>query len=835
LVEINFIYQKSQGVIMTYKKKWSNIRIAVLLFLILIFAFPLLAQDSSNWQIVVEQELAVDEAIKGAIEDLKKTGIEFGLKMEVIARGREITVNSILVGSPERNTLTKELFAEGKIELQGVKEPQGFEISTARLRGKKLLVVSGGSILGEVYGLFWLWDRLKVFRNIPDLNVIRLPELKIRFGGGGTKEAMRNALRYGVTWVSGGTSVNHLLPWDVEPERTTNEKNREEMRELIEYAHKLHLKFFVYEDEFSCHPTLLAKYGATLSPEDPAFWDAVQAKYRLLLNTMPEIDGIRIRTGELTRVGGNYIPFDVMHDGECCDWSLAKRYRTFVKKMYNVVVGEFGKIYFHRTWVTSAYEQHSMADVYKDIFTDDIPVKDLYLSPYLSTTDRYFHQPYNPTFNLTPHNMVVLLATLDYHSHSGVKTFATFPGQYFQAGLETILSPENSNVKGANYGTPNRPADEDWNTATVTAYSIYRLTWDHKENIKQIAKDFAAMHFGQKAAEAMAEIYLLSPNAYKYGLYIEPVSYGDFRSLQQLRLTTFPAKGLPRLDNGRKHMEFLHKLYLRCRPWLTETILYLDHGLSVADTMVEKFKGVKKYITDQTLAQEVENAINLTYWLIKSNNSYAKTFFAYFGYRDEPTNVNKRMLELNVADLKESMAKFENAPGFVYRLDGMEQLVINAGQVLEDLTAAEKKLASAPNDEEINTIISGLQKQYVSVLKKHEKEAVKLLSWQGRVDGRDLVKVKSDNMEIEHLRYDPIVEVTHKFYDTLPDEEFTVIPVDIQSRSFRPFVLEQPSKENDYTAVIYLSDYPEHGYSWWKFDLYYIPRSPKELGLETPW
>jgi len=62
-----------------------------------------------------------------------------------------------------------------------------------------------------------------------------------------------------------------------------------------------------------------------------------------------------------------------------------------------------------------------------------------------------------------------------------------------------------------------------------------------------------------------------------------------------------------------------------------------------------------------------------------------------------------------------------------------------------------------------------------------------------------------------------------------------VIPVDIQSRSFRPFVLEQPTKDNNYTAVIYLSDYPEHGYSWWKFDLYYIPKSPKELDLEIPW
>ncbi len=66
---------------------------------------------------------------------------------------------------------------------------------------------------------------------------------------------MRQALRYGATWVSGGFSVNELVPWSVEPERTHNAGNREKLTELVDYAHSLHLKFIVYEDEFSFHPT----------------------------------------------------------------------------------------------------------------------------------------------------------------------------------------------------------------------------------------------------------------------------------------------------------------------------------------------------------------------------------------------------------------------------------------------------------------------------------------------------------------------------------------------------------------------------------------------------
>ena len=77
--------------------------------------------------------------------------------------------------------------------------------------------------------------------------------------------------------------------------------------------------------------------------------------------------------------------------------------------------------------------------------------------------------------------------------------------------------------------------------------------------------------------------------------------------------------------------------------------------------------------------------------------------------------------------------------------------------------------------------------------------------------------------------------MNYSFLESLPNETVTVMPVDIESRSFRPFVLEQPRRENNYTAKIYLCDYPMVGYSWWKFDLYYILSAPEELGLKIPW
>ncbi|MEN8194432.1 MAG: hypothetical protein ABFS12_16545, partial [Bacteroidota bacterium] len=770
-------------------------------------------------------------AIQVAIDDLNKSGKAFEIEFVKTTNFEKKHTNSIIVGSPERNRIIKSFVEKEKINLENLNCEQGYEIITNSINGRREIIVSGGSVLGEAYGLFWILDRLRVTGSIPEINTKREPALKIRFSGGRSKTQMRQALRNGATWIWGSHSANKLVPWDAEPERTENIKNRKELKELIDYAHSLHLKYIVYEDEFSYHPTLLSEFGATLNPEDPAFWDAVQAKYRRLLEAMPEIDGIRQRTGEATRVGGNFKGFDVMHDGES-DWSLAKRYRTWVKKIYEVVVDEFDKIYYQRTWVTSSYEQHSMAEVYKEIFTDNIPVKNLYMSPYMSTTDRYFHQPYNPTFNQTPHNMIVLLSPLNYHGNNNCGILPTFPGTYYQGGLKTYLSVENSNCKGADFGSQ---TNEGWDTWALTAYTVYRLTWEPNMDVKKIAHDFAAIYFGIEAADDLSELLMLTPKIYKYGMYIEPAAHGQFASLTHLRLTTFPVKGLPNLDNGRKHIEFLYNIYLRCRPWIEETYLYLDHGLKLANEARDIAKKSATKIVNPEKKEMIQNNAEMTYRLVEVNNLYAKAIISYFQFRGSHSSEDKKLLVKYSKELNTAMQVFRKVPGFAYRLDGIEQLQDNINEALKDVEKAEEVLANAPDDDGIDKLIDDQQAKYKEVLEKYKDEAVKFVYWQGRVDGRDLFKVKEHEIEIEHLRYDAILETSEDFSTSLPDKEYTVVVKDIQSRSFGPFVLEQPSAENDFTVTLYLSDSPMHGYSWWKFELYYIPRSPEDLGLAVPW
>ncbi len=807
---------------------------AVAVLVSVIFCLRTFAEDVESkgkiWKIVLGDQVASDEAIKVAVSDLQTVGKEVGLQFELGKANSESPVDAILVGNAKENPGTANLLKQGKIGLQPLSDPQGYEIITLRQNGGRTMVVSGGSVIGDVYGIYWLIDRIRVNKEIPDINTKKEPLFKIRSTRSivTSKEDIRKAFRYTINVVYGENPLS-LIPWDSEPEKSENEKKRAAAKELIAYAHALHMQYFAFGTEFTYHPSLLKECGARLSPSDPAFWDVVQSKFRRLLQAMPELDGVVTFTGEEQMYWGNYQTFDPMHAGEDCDWSLEKRYRTFIKKIHNVVVGEFDKIYCHITWDCNPNEGHAQPEVYKRIFTTDVPTKNFYLMPSFTQNDRWWFQPYNPTFNVTPHNMLVQCETMDYHH--GAKVFPSFPGYYFQAGLQTAMIPDAFNLKGLGL---DMPYQDGWDTRNVTAYTVSRLAWECPQSIEALAEDFAAIYFGKAAAKQMAELYLLSPVAYKYGLYIEPVTYGQFTSLPQLRVATFPVMGYPVIDKGKEHISFLQRIYLRCKPWIAETNLYLDHGLQTIEQMNRLYQSTAPLIVDKKLAQDVSISLQVSKLLIKINGLYAKMIFAYFGYRENPIEERKQELQRVSSEIRATRADFVQTPGFDFNLYGIDQLLINVEQALADLKLAEQTLKKAPTPEMVETMIAAEQIKYVDLLKNQHKNAVKFFHWEGRVDGSDILKIKDKSVEVEHIRWDMVYFKDFEFFMPLPKKSVTVIPVDIDSRPLHPFILEQPSKENGFTVKVYLEDTPG-GAGWCKFDLYYIAKSPDALDLGNPW
>lgn len=802
---------------------------------------PRVGLAQSEWTIVAPPAMQADEAISVALGDLKETAGGMGIPIAVVDGSAPVSGRVIFLGDAAGNRVTSSVAADGAaVELAPPENPEGYRIEPLVQAGSPCLAVTSNGAIGTAYGLYWIRDRMLVHQEIPvDLRAFRKPAFPVRLGGawgrwgfgGRNREDMRIALRNSINWVP-GTPVLDLVPWDAEPEAANNTRNREETRALIAYAHSLHMKYFSFANEFTYHPSLLEKHGATLSPDDPRLWEALQDKFRMLFTALPELDGVELCNDDISGFWENYVAYDLLHANPESDWSYPKRFRTFVKKVHEVVADEFDKEYFHFSWSLSDHEQHTQPAVFREIFTDEIPTNNFYVMPKVTRADRWWHQPYNPTFNLSPHDTIVLFETMNYYEGGGTHLFPTFSGDYFQRGLQTFLMPEHTNVRGMAM-LASIPGD-GWGTRDAYAYVLYRLMWDPYDDMAQIARDFCSIHFGRDVAEGMAEIYRLSPHAYKYGLHIEPISYGQFNSFQHMRVGVFPVEGYPNIDGGREHLEWLRKIYLRCKPWEEETLEDIRHGHEVAESMYGRFQEIKGQFSSADVASTLGNQLDMTRRLIETNQRYVESILAYFDYLDQPSDGGKKQLDQVLSDTRATCGHFAQLPGYGYKLWGIEALMNAMEAASADVEAHRQALAAAPSRDELETAIGEQQRRYAAVLESHKGEAVKFAHVRVLVDGRDIINVQGDQYTLEHIRWDNPHVQEFAFTTPLPAKEVTVVPMDIESRPLHPFMLAQPNAENGYTARLYLDDLPGGG-GWMEFELYYIDERPEVLGLAAPW
>ncbi len=94
--------------------------------------------------------LAADEAIAAAIEDLQHDGKRYGLTFQRTVEASSLPRNVILVCGATRNPATERLLNEVDLHLQGVADPQGYEIRTRCLGDRRFIVIAGGSLIGDV-------------------------------------------------------------------------------------------------------------------------------------------------------------------------------------------------------------------------------------------------------------------------------------------------------------------------------------------------------------------------------------------------------------------------------------------------------------------------------------------------------------------------------------------------------------------------------------------------------------------------------------------------------------------------------------------------------------
>lgn len=86
-----------------------------------------------------------------------------------------------------------------------------------------------------------------------------------------------------------------------------------------------------------------------------------------------------------------------------------------------------------------------------------------------------------------------------------------------------------------------------------------------------------------------------------------------------------------------------------------------------------------------------------------------------------------------------------------------------------------------------------------------EKPPQRGLRWWGRVDGRDILCIRRGIVWIIHEEGEPIVEADFRLERPLPAEPVTVGVRKVRGRG-RVEILEQPTRENNFTARILIED-----------------------------
>ena len=100
------------------------------------------------------------------------------------------------------------------------------------------------------------------------------------------------------------------------------------------------------------------------------------------------------------------------------------------------------------------------------------------------------------------------------------------------------------------------------------------------------------------------------------------------------------------------------------------------------------------------------------------------------------------------------------------------------------------------------------------------KDPIPFFSWSGRVDGKDIIIIKSHSFSIEHLSFNPISEIQSQFYNSYPEEP-TQVELSCESCRGQVAVFEQPAQENDYKISIIVDDNDYEGDSRYAFTLYH--------------
>jgi hypothetical protein len=624
------------------------------------------------------------------------------------------------------------------------------------------------------------------------------------------RQRLRDALRFGYNYVV-IAGLEHYVPSEGAPYAERSERYRRHLRAALREAHAHHLKVLLIGDEAIYLPSWLAAAGARASVKDPGFWDALQDKYRRLLRAVPDLDGVATRIGEFLP-GHGFESLDLIHSREPePDPRIEERYRTFLTKIHQVVSGEFGKIFLHRTWVTNDWEQHSVPEVYRRTFTAALPADNLFVAIKLTKQDAwYYGSAFNPTFGQTPHRTIAQAEL--YSQYHGLGTVADFPARWMGAALEWATE------RGAQGVLTTQPLANLLSPGILYVFS--RLSWNPKAGVRETAREWVAATFGPAGADELTSLLLDSAETARHMYYLPPVALDGWDPLPAIRVDKFVAKGNPRWDQGRGHDEFLRSLYLKLKPYFDDTYAQASRGFDLAAKMQADFGRLRERLDPSPQAAKFEEILRHTTAVAALTRDYTRTMLSYFAYREQPSAATRERLEADSAKLKASAAAYRQAHRF-YDLAGIDRTLELAARMLQDRERAEQVLRDAPTEQQIAARFREARAEDQRLLDGNP-QAELILRWKGTIDGRDILHIRDSQIRVEPVSGDGVHAVTARFARPVPQVaggRWAIRPVSVRGVAY---VMTPPGPDNDFTLSIYLDD-PDAGSGVFDFEVYRIP------------
>ncbi len=350
-----------------------------------------------------------------------------------------------------------------------------------------------------------------------------------------------------------------------------------------------------------------------------------------MLRLFPKIRYVMVRTGE------NYSFLHDGYSGQMIAERVVERVRSaaYIRNMQRlinetrrVVVDEFGRRLIWRTWDLGNAGFHANVEAYDKVLAGVKERKGLIFAVKFTQTDFWRYNDFNPTIGRGGVDQIVEFQAA--REYEGKGAFPDYVGEEHAAAIRRC---QDLGVKGIwiwNFGggwDGLRLQSDRWVRANI--FATAKLAEDPSAEPRQLAEQWAAREFGERAAAKVAEMLLLSDDAVLGFRYIAPYSRNHKGWL--------PARNIMRDDIIRGETELREQggiriLYEGSKYALAEA-LEEKRALEKVRRMQEIFESAKSEIVaarGESLFAEARNTILYMETLAGVMSHYVRGMFLYY-------------------------------------------------------------------------------------------------------------------------------------------------------------------------------------------------------------